>query len=72
MADSKAWTEAKPYESFKGKIPSTRTEALSLLRRLNDDVSHLTPNQIAALRKLYRLEDCRTIQELVEIGEVTA
>jgi len=66
------WTPEKPYTPFRGDIPTTRAEALSLLRREDDDLDRLTPTQIAAIRRLYLLDDDRTVAERIQTGDITA
>ena len=66
------WTQDKPYTPFAGDIPSTRTETVSLLRRLDDDLDRLSPAQLAAIRRLYLLDDDRTVAERLRDGEITA
>jgi hypothetical protein len=51
-------------------IPRDRTDVLHLLRLHNDDLNELTPDQIAAMRSLYFLNDERTVAQLVREGEV--
>ncbi len=51
-------------------IPTTRAQALSLLRALDDNVKHLTQHQYQAIRKLYRLDDPRTIEQVLRAKEV--
>jgi len=66
------WTPEKPYVPFKRELPTTRTEALSLLRRLDDDIDKLTPEQDRRLRELYCLDDDRTVEERLRTGEIAA
>jgi len=65
------WTPETPYVPFKGELPATRTEALSLLRRLDDDPDRLTEAQQQAIRKLYRLDDSRSVEQLIRDGEIS-
>jgi len=52
-------------------IPATRTEALSLLRYFDDDLNLLSEPQLLAIRRLYRIDDRRSIQDLLTTGELT-
>ncbi|MGB9220331.1 hypothetical protein [Methanoregula sp.] len=65
-------TPDKPYTPFAGDIPTTRTEMLSLLRREDDDLDRLSPTQLAAIRRLYLLDDDRTVAERIQNGDITA
>jgi hypothetical protein len=49
-------------------VPANRTNLLSLLRHYDDNVEALSPAQLAAFRKLFFLDDTRTVQRLVEDG----
>jgi hypothetical protein len=51
-------------------IPQTRGQALSLLRSVNDDVDQLTVKQRQQIRILYRLDEDRTVEQLVLVGEL--
>lgn len=53
------------------EIPRDRTDVLHLLRQHDDDLDRLSPDQLAAIRKIYRLDDPRTITELIASGEIT-
>ncbi len=66
------WTQDKPYTPFAGDIPTTRTETVSLLRRLDDDLDRLSPTQLAAIRRLYLLDDDRTVAERIQNGDIPA
>jgi hypothetical protein len=52
------------------EIPRDRADVLHLLRQHDDDLNDLSPVQIAAIRKIYRLDDPRTIAELIAAGEI--
>ncbi len=65
-------TPDKPHTPFTGDIPTTRTEMLSLLRREDDDLDRLSPTQLAAIRRLYLLDDDRTVAERIQNGDITA
>ena len=49
-------------------IPRDRTDVLHLLRQHGDDLDTLSADQIAALRKIYRLDNCRSVDELMQAG----
>jgi len=51
-------------------IPETRTQVLSLLRAVGDDLDQLTEPQRQAIRRLYFLRDNRTVEQLVRDGEL--
>ncbi|MFY9980935.1 MAG: hypothetical protein WAK75_00020 [Methanoregula sp.] len=53
------------------EIPQNRTDVLHLLRQHDDDLDELSTDQLAAIRKIYRLDDPRTITELIAVGEIT-
>lgn len=53
------------------EIPQDRTDVLHLLRQHDDDLDRLSTDQLAAIRKIYRLDDPRTIAELIAAGEIT-
>jgi hypothetical protein len=46
--------------------PRSRVEALHILRLHDDDIDELSTKQIAALRRLYFLDDDRRIDEQPE------
>jgi len=52
-------------------IPRDRTDVLHVLRLHGDDLNELSPTQIAALRKIYRLDDDRSVEELLAAGEIS-
>lgn len=71
MTDTTPHTDEKPYSPFPvDGIPSKRVHCLSILNQLNNDADALSPEQRVAFRSLYRLDDNRKIQELIEVGEL--
>ncbi len=51
--------------------PSTRADALSLLRSVDDDIERLTRGQQEQIARLYRLHnDDRTVEDLVKAGVI--
>jgi hypothetical protein len=52
-------------------LPENRTQALSLLRTVNDDPDQLTKEQQQAIRQLYFLDDDRAVTQLIRDGEIT-
>jgi hypothetical protein len=51
-------------------IPETRAQALSILRMVGDDPDQLTEPQRQAIRRLYFLDDDRSVEQLVHDGEI--
>jgi hypothetical protein len=51
-------------------IPRDRVDALHILALNGDDLDRLKPDQLEALRRLYRLDDPRSIRELIESGDL--
>ena len=51
-------------------IPRNRTEALHILAVNEDDLSKLTPGQIATIRALYFLDDDRTLEQRLRDGDL--
>ena len=49
-------------------ITLTRTQVLSLLRSVDDQVDHLSPHQILAIREVYHLDDDKRVEQLVHEG----
>ena len=49
-------------------IPTTRAQAEALIRALSYDYSRLTPDQAAAFRLLYLLDDDRPISEIAPVA----
>jgi len=60
-----------PQKAYSTKwLPTSRKEALSLLRSVNDDAERLTEGQRQQIGRLYRVHDDRTIEELVKAGVI--
>jgi hypothetical protein len=53
-------------------IPETRAQALSILRAVGDDLDELTEPQRQAIRRLYFLDDNRSVEQLVRDGEISS
>jgi len=51
-------------------IPENRSQALSILRAVDDDPDQLPEEQWQAIRRLYFLDDDRTVEQLIRDGEV--
>ena len=51
-------------------IPKTRADALHILWLNDDDPDNLDPEQIIALRRIYRLDEERMIAEFCLAGEI--
>lgn len=51
-------------------IPETRSQALSILRAVQDDPDQLTKDQRQAICRLYFLGDNRSVEQLVRDGEI--
>lgn len=51
-------------------VPKTRRGAEVLVQSTHHDFNRLTAEQQAAIRRLYRLDDPRTIAETVQGGEL--
>ena len=51
-------------------LPDNRTQALALLRAVDDEIDQLTPEQRARLRELYYLDDPRSVADRIRSGEV--
>ncbi|MGA2918118.1 hypothetical protein [Methanoregula sp.] len=52
-------------------IPVNRTDALHILALNGDDLKHLSFEQKTAILKIYFLDDDRTVEQLVQAGEIT-
>lgn len=61
------WDQVLAKQLF---IPETRTQALSILRTVGDDPDQLTEPQRQAIRRLYFLDDNRSVEQLVRDGEI--
>jgi hypothetical protein len=59
---------ALPYSSK--LIPETRTGAFALLESAGFEPNRLTEPQRQAIRRLYFLEDNRSVEQLVRDGEI--
>ncbi len=59
---------ALPYSSE--SIPETRTGAFALLESVGFELKRLTEVQRQQIRVLYRLDDSRSISQLITDGEV--
>jgi hypothetical protein len=70
MSEAMPRTDSKYVPYPVGAIPETRTNFLSLLRHYGDGVAALSPAQLAAARRLYFLDDLRSIAQLVRAGEI--
>jgi predicted DNA binding protein len=57
-----------PYRS--DIIPHHRRGCEVLLESVDFEIDQLTPEQLAAIRKAYYLDDPRSIRELVESGDL--
>jgi len=51
-------------------IPTTRDQAYSLLAAVDWDPSRLTPEQVLAIREVYRLDSFESIADAVKRGKV--
>lgn len=51
-------------------LPDNRSQALSLLGAVDDEIDQLTPEQRARLRELYNLDDPRSVADRIKSGEV--
>ena len=51
-------------------LPKTRGQALHLLRSVDDRVNLLTPQQRQRIRELYRLDDDRSVEQLIIDREI--
>jgi hypothetical protein len=51
-------------------IPITRVDALHVLALNGDDLNRLSFEQKTALRKIYFLDDDRTVEQLAQAGEI--
>lgn len=51
-------------------IPETRTQALSILRAVGDDLNELTEPQRQAIRRLYFLDDDRSVEQIMRDGDL--
>ena len=52
-------------------IPRARRGAEVLLESVGFDPDQLTETQRQAIRKLYRLDDSRSIEQLIQAGEIS-
>lgn len=52
------------------RVPETRDEALAVIAAVRGYAELLNPDQVAAIRRLYRLDDPRTVAELAATGEL--
>jgi hypothetical protein len=52
-------------------IPVTRTDALHILALNGDDLKRLSFEQKSTIRKIYFLDDDRTVEQLAQTGEIT-
>jgi len=50
--------------------PITRVDVLHILALNEDHLDRLSPDQIAAIRSIYFLNSDRSIQDLIESGEM--
>jgi len=50
--------------------PITRTDALHILALNGDDLKHLSFDQKTAIRKIYFLDDDRTLEQRLQAGEI--
>ena len=53
----------------KTDIPCDRVDALHVLALNDDDLDKLSPDQIAAIRKIYFLNDFRTVADRIIAGD---
>ena len=49
-------------------IPRDRVDVLHILALNDDDLDQLNPEQLAAIRKIYCLDDDRTVEQRVREG----
>jgi len=59
-----------PSYLAKTEIPIDKRDVVHLLFLVDDDLTKLSHDQIAAMRQIYHLDDDRTIQSLIESGEM--
>ena len=51
-------------------IPRDRVDALHILALNGDDLTRLSPGQIAAIRAIYFLDTEKTVEQLVRAGDL--